>query len=186
MEKQRRKVSAAVPFEHVVEYPTCEVEEDVIYELVDFGNENKEKVIWLKNMLGVMTPAEITFEVKSPTLLYAKALYIECFEIEVFVDTKEFSVEKDKDEKIFSRGCQKPLFLSRKKTERYKKILHSKTVFTISNSAKTKYTETEILKTEVFLSDILISFWMDKPGYTDGPDAGSGPEEILSFLKKNK
>lgn len=179
------RVSAKEPFSLAVSYPTGWFKQSTVFELTDFGGDNKDTILLL-DALGIVPAERIQFD-SSPSHLHAVASFKEGFLIEMYVNTVDYIVGKGPEGSAFYLpGKQMPLFITKSGTEYYKNLLRKSTTFIVSPEAYEQYDETSIEATVALVRDILISFWFDVPGFTDGPDKGSSLEEIKAYLDSRK
>lgn len=176
------RVRADKTFNMAAIYPSGWICQDQVFELTEFRSYDKDSSTLL-DVLGIIQPSRIQFEA-IPSHVTAVASYDEGFYITMYIDTVEYIINEV--EAFFISDSDVPLFITKSGTDCLKNILRKNAVFTVSPEAYELHDEVSIEATAEALRDILINFWVDCPGYSDGSEKGSSLEEIKAYLSSRK
>ncbi len=165
------------PFPYGFVYPSGWFEGGTVFE-VQFPHIPQD----LANAFGYIEMTGAQFMVSQSTL--TAVVYFKDFKAKLLVDTFYYQIATAPDGEAYYGKDGSLLFLTKKGTDYFKKLLRVNTDIYVSPGTYENHDELSIEGSVSLARDFLINFWVNKPGVTDGPANGSSDEEIRAFLEK--
>lgn len=169
------KISASAPFQLAPFYPMGWFKVGEVFEL-DFSSFDKCILPY-----EVLSAKRIQFSCL-PSHPYVMGEYQD-FCIKIMFDTVSYIVGKGPTKTaFFLPGNQYPVFITKAGAEYYKDLLRKNAKIFVSHGAYNHNSESTIESFAYGLGNLIVEFWVNRPGYTDGPEYGASVEEIEKYL----